>query len=196
MNFSEIFGLMWALFLIAGLVILVFWMIVMSRALDQVSHDIRKMEPGAVWLCAIPVFGLVWQFLVTNAVANGIAGEFAVRNMFPAEGKPGLTVGTTGCILVCCCIIPYAGVGVAIIGLIFLVIHISKISEYNKALASSGRWEVRYHERMALLRQQQQNTWNGGQQNYQPPQPVQTQPNPQRDTHIPDGKVKPKNPFE
>lgn len=178
--------MLWIVFLIAGIIILVFWLIVMSRALDQVSHDIRKMEPGAVWLCAIPVFGLVWQFLVTNAVAKGIAGEFAVRNMFPAESKPGAAIGTTGCILVCCCIIPYAGVAVAIIGLIFLVIHISKISEYNSALKASGRWEVRYRERMSLMQQQ----------NDQPNTPFQTQVTPQRNTFIPDSKIKPKNPFD
>lgn len=196
MDFDAVFGLMWVIFLLAGIAILIIWLVVMNRALDQVSHDIRKMEPGAVWLCIIPVFGLVLQFMITSAVANGIAGEFAVRNLFPKEAKPGMGVGSTGCLLVCCCVIPYAGVGIAIIGLVFMIIHLSKISEYNKALEASGRWEVRYNERMGALRQQQQTSWMSTQQNFQQPLPFQPPVQPKRSTFIPDTKEKPKNPFE
>ncbi len=199
MGFSAIISILWFIFIIGGLAVLIIWLVVMNRALDQISHDIRKMEPGAVWLCLIPLFGLVWQFMVTNAVASGIAGEFAVRNMFPKESKPGAATGTTGCILMCCCIIPYAGIGIALIGLVFMIVHIAKISEYNKALNNSGRWETRYHERMALLKQQQQITWVGMQQPYQQAQNFQQ---PQRSTYISQEtklyqqKEKPKNPFE
>lgn len=212
MGFFDLLDMLWFVLFLGGLPILIIWLTIMNRALDQVSHDLRRMEPGAVWLCLIPLFGLVWQFLVLNAVAEGIARELQVRNLFPKEPKPGYGIGLTGCILISCSIIPYAGVGLSIIGLIIMIVHMAKISEYNKVLAQSGRWEVRYHQRMEALRQQQQHTWQGMQQPYQqpsvfnPPQPFNPAPPPplfppQRSTYIPDTtnykpKDKPKNPFE
>lgn len=210
MSYGHIIDLLWAIFLIAGIVVVILWCVTMNRAIDQVSHDIRKMEPGAVWLCMIPLFGFVWGFIVNNAVADGIAKELHIRSIFPNEQKPGYSMGMTGCILFCFCIIPLGGIAIAIIGLIFLVIHMVKIAEYNKVLQQSGRWEYRYHERMNALRQQQQNQWANMQQGYQQPvYPQQQQyippapPVPPPDYYNPDSvnpsakpKEKPKNPFE
>lgn len=77
-----------------------------------------------------------------------------------------------------------------------MIIHLTKINEYNRALEQTGRWEVRYNERMTQLRQQQQTSWMGMQQNYQQPQQYQQPVQPLRSTHIPGEKEKPKNPFE
>lgn len=210
MGLDDLHESLWVFFLLAGLVVVIIWLIVMNRAIDQVSHDIRRMEPGAVWLCLIPLFGLVWQFMVIGAVANGIARELEVRNLFSKEAKPGYPIGLTGCILLCCCIIPYAGVGVAIIGLIFMVIHAVQISAYNKALEQSGRWEQYYHRRMEVLRQQQGMYGYGTPQHWpQQPQAVYQQPGPPPAPQVdqpppsyydvdlnPYRKEKPNNPFE
>ena len=195
MNFIDIVDMIRIIFVLGGLIVLIVWCMTMNKALDQVSKDIRKMEPGAVWLCLIPVFGFFWQFMVTNAVAYGVAEEFRVRFMFPKDSKPGMAMGLTGGILVCCSIIPLGGVGLGLVGLIFLIIQATKIREYNRALQESGRWEVRYQERMTALRQQQHidsfgQPWQNVQQVYQAP----AQP-----THVSDvvkEKEKPKNPFE
>lgn len=209
MGFFDLLDILWFVFILGGIPILIIWLVVMNKAIDQVSHDIRRMEPGAVWLCLIPLFGFVWQFLVTNAVAEGIAKEMQVRNMFPNEAKPGYGFGLTGCILLCCIIIPYAGVGFGMIGLILMIVHMVKISEYNKILAQSGRWETRYHQRMAELRQQQGiSAYQYGtpqhwpQQQPTPPPQTYTQPQPPPPSYYnPDDlnpykkKDKPKNPF-
>jgi hypothetical protein len=159
MDLSDLANVLWLLFIIAGIAIMVTWLVVMNKAIDQVSHDLRRMEPGAVWLCLIPLFGLVWQFMVINAVAEGISKELLVRNMFPKEEKPAFAMGLTGCILICFCIIPYIGPAFGLIGLIFMVIHAVKISAYNRELEQSGRWEVRYNARMAAIRQQMDSGW-------------------------------------
>jgi hypothetical protein len=209
MSFGHIIDVLWGIFLIAGCVVAILWCVTMNRAIDQVSHDIRKMEPGAVWLCMIPLFGFVWGFMVNNAVADGVAKELQIRGIFPNEQKPGYSLGLTGSILICFCIIPYGGIGIALIGLVFLILHIVKISEYNKVLQQSGRWEYRYHERMNALRQQQQAQWPAMQQGYQqpmypsqqpynPPPPAMPPPgyyNPDTLNTSPDQKEKPKNPF-
>lgn len=221
MGFGDLLDILWFIFLLGGAAAMITWMVVMNKALDQVSHDFRRMEPGAVWLSLIPVFGFVWNFLVTNAVAEGIVKEFHARNIMPSEQKPGYSFGLTGSIMLCCCIIPYAGVVIAIIGLIMMVMHLVRISEYNRVLQQSGRWETRYHQRMEALRQQQGMHRQGyGYTTAQhwtappvePPPPPTMQPPPGYYTPPPSyappppaytppetyvkGKEKPKNPFE
>lgn len=210
MGFLEIVDYLWVFFIISGIVVLLVWLVVMNKALDQVSHDLRRMEPNAVWLCLIPLFGLVWQYFVANAVGEGLAKELLARNMFPKEEKPAYGYGLTGCILTSCCIIPYAGVCIAIIGLVLLVVHAVKISEYNNILQQSGRWEARYNARMEAIRGQMHGSWQ--QQNpyptYQtpagyvpPPQPVQQPQTPPPGYYNPaelnkySRKDKPENPF-
>lgn len=179
MDFDELVNWLWVFFIIAGIAIMIYWLVVMNKAIDQVSHDLRKMEPGAVWLCLIPLFGLIWQFMVIGAVADGIARELSVRNLFPKEEKPAYAMGLTGCILICFCIIPYVGPAMGLIGLIFMIVHAVKITEYNRELEHSGRWEVRYNARMAAIRQQMgagweqhQNPYNNRYPTAQPYQPV------------------------
>lgn len=210
MGFFELLDYLWGFFIIAGIIVLVIWLVVMHKAIDQVSHDLRRMEPSAVWLCFIPLFGLVWQYFVVNAVAEGLSKELLTRNLFPKEEKPAYGYGLTGCILMSCCVIPYAGVCIAIIGLVLLIVHTVKISEYNNVLQQSGRWEVRYEARMAAIRNQMNATWQqqNPYPNYQtppgyvaPPQPVQQPPTPPPGYYNPAElnqyrrKDKPKNPF-
>lgn len=211
MGFLTLVNYLWVFFLIAGIVVLIIWLVVMNKALDQVSHDLRKMEPSAVWLCFIPLFGLVWQFLVAGAVGESIAKELLARGMFPKEEKPAYGYGLTGCILTSCCVIPYVGVCFGIIGLILLVVHAVKISEYNTVLRESGRWEAHYNARMNAVRGQMN---AHGQENnpypdyppspYQvvpphhpvmppPPAPPQYAPPPEPSKYT--GKDRPENPF-
>jgi len=217
MELGDLANILWVLFIIAGIAIMIFWLVVMNKSIDQVSHDIRKMEPGAVWLCLIPLFGLIWQFMVISAVADGIAKELLVRNMLPREEKPAYAMGLTGCILISFCIIPYIGPAFGLIGLIFMIVHAVKISAYSRELEQSGRWEVRYNARMAAIRQQmdagwqqQPNPYNNRYPSpqtfqqappmYVPPQPTYVSPQP-RPTYTPPDtsqyskKDKPENPF-
>jgi hypothetical protein len=207
MGFGDILDVLWAIFLIGGAAVSITWMVVMNKAVDQVSHDFRRMEPGAVWLSLIPVFGFVWNFLVTNAVAEGIAKELHSRNIMPREAKPGYSIGLSGNILLCCCLIPYAGVVIAIVGLVLMIIHTVRINEYNQVIQQTGRWETRYHQRMEAMRQQRGITGfgYGTAQHWtpppiEPPPPPTIQPPPSyynpAEVNPYQRKDKPKNPFE
>lgn len=178
---------------------MIIWLLNMSKALDNISQDFRSMNPGAVWLTMIPLFGLVWQFMVVNAVANGLVKEFNSRGLITSEAKPGSGIGQTGCIMICCSIIPIVGYGFGIIGLIFIVVHLVRIREYIAELERTGRWETRYQERMLAMQQQHQQ-WSGIQEPFQSPSAQQLSAQQPKD-YIPEDykpyqeKEKPKNPF-
>lgn len=92
------------------------------------------MPSGNVWLILIPLFGLVWQFIVVNAIADSLKEEFAKRNITCDEVRPGYGIGLTYSILFCCSIIPFIGILAALAGLICWIIYWVKIADYKNKL--------------------------------------------------------------
>lgn len=117
-----------------GLIPLIFYLITLQNTLKEVSPENQKMPPSNVWLILIPLFGLVWAFIVVNRIADSLKAEFAKRNVQVDEDRPGYAIGLTYCILACCSIIPVLG-GLAAIGaLVCFIIYWVKIANYKTKL--------------------------------------------------------------
>ncbi len=121
---------LWGFLLVSWLITSVFWCITMQRAMERVPHEYRDMPPVNVWLVFVPFFGLYWQFAVVSAVANGLGGEYARRQVIPREARPGYSSGMTAGILFCCGLIPVFGILVAIASNIPRLIHLARIKNY------------------------------------------------------------------
>lgn len=67
------------LFLGVLLVILVFYLLTLQKALSRVSPHNRLMEPGLVWLALVPCFNLIWQFFIAIRVPDSLRNEFRER---------------------------------------------------------------------------------------------------------------------
>ncbi|GAB4091991.1 hypothetical protein [Flaviaesturariibacter terrae] len=61
--------------LLAWVVVNIFFIITLQNTLRLVKPQNRRMRPGQVWLLLIPVFSLVWNFIVVNRVAESIHNE-------------------------------------------------------------------------------------------------------------------------
>jgi hypothetical protein len=112
----------------------IFYLLTLQNALKAVSPANQKMPPGQVWLILIPLFGLVWSFIVVNRIADSLKAEFAARNIQVAEDRPGYSIGLTYCILFCCGIVPLLGILASIGGFVCWIIYWVKISEYKHKL--------------------------------------------------------------
>ena len=44
-----------------------------QRILQVISPENREMSPGSVWLQFIPLFGMVWQFIVVARIARSVS---------------------------------------------------------------------------------------------------------------------------
>ena len=81
---SEYFGAP-ELVLILGmslfLVPLVLYLLTLRNALSACAPESRKMSPGRVWLLLIPLFNLIWHFVVVVRVAHSIRSEFVKRGV-------------------------------------------------------------------------------------------------------------------
>ena len=126
------------LFILAMAVVpAVFFLLTLQNTLKEVSIENRKMEPGMVWLMFIPLFGMVWQFIIVNRLADSLRDEFVKKNVRTSEARPGFAIGLTFCILFCCSIIPYLGLLTSIAGLVFWIIYWVKINGYREKLKQS-----------------------------------------------------------
>ena len=106
---TSFLNLLWIILGIVWVIVNTFWLIQMQRALELVSST-SKMKPQNVWLAFIPLFGLYWQFMVVNAVADSFGAEYIRRGIIPREARPGYNTGLTANILFCCAAIPTFGI--------------------------------------------------------------------------------------
>ena len=100
---------------------MIFFLIAQQNTLHAVSTHNRKMQPGEVWLQLIPLFGLVWKFIVVNKISQSIRAEINDRNSnsFLGEANPVFVndmvplptygIGIAYCILGLCGFIPVLG---------------------------------------------------------------------------------------
>jgi hypothetical protein len=101
-----------------SLIPMIFFLLTLQNTLNAISFENRKMEPSLVWLSLIPLFGLVWQFIIVDRMAGSLQAEFAKRGMATEEVRPGNSIGLAYCILFCCSLIPFLGYITSIAGLI------------------------------------------------------------------------------
>lgn len=128
----------WAIgFWLIGLVILILYMITLFNVLNAVAPANRKLEPGLVFLLLIPLFNLVWNFIVVGKLRDSLQAEYAERELQGDGFAYG--VGLAMSILFACGIIPIVNLLVGIPALICWIIFWVKMAGYRKTLMASAR---------------------------------------------------------
>ena len=121
-------GILAIVFIVIAILLVpfIFYLLTLQKALNRCSPECRAMQPGLVWLMLIPLFHIVWQFLVVLNMAKSLAAEFQKRGI-AEDPKPGQTLSLVMCIgnLIC-----------GPIGLIFWILYWVKIAGYSARLAS------------------------------------------------------------
>lgn len=112
----------------------VFFLLTLSRALRRCSLSSRTMEPGMVWLMLVPLVNLVWQFFVVSALSNSLGNEFRARGIVNVEPEPGKAIGIGMCVCAVCSIIPLLNLLALPAHLVLLIIYWAKIAGYSRLL--------------------------------------------------------------
>lgn len=86
-----------------------------------------------VWLMLIPVFNIVWNFVVVINISKSIHAEYKSRNM-DIEDKPLYTLGLVWAISSICGFIPYLNYVAGIVSLISFIMYWIKANEYKNTL--------------------------------------------------------------
>ena len=120
----------------------IFYLLTLQNTLSKVSPSNRKMVPGQVWLSLIPLFGIVWQFIIVTRISESLRAEFYERQISVPEEKPGYGLGIAYCVLYCCSIIPILGGLASLGGLVVWIIYWVKINEYKNLIGSRNDSQI------------------------------------------------------
>jgi hypothetical protein len=112
----------------------IFFLLTLQNTLSKCAPGYRTMEPGMVWLLLVPLFSLIWSFLVVIAVARSLANEYARRGIVSPEPLPGQPIGIAMCVCVCCTIIPLLGILAGLASLVLWIVYWVKIAEFSRML--------------------------------------------------------------
>jgi hypothetical protein len=106
----------------------IMFLLTMSKCLRNIAPENRQMEPGSVWLCLIPLFGLVWAIIMILRVSDSLKDEYRDRRL-RGDGDFGKTTGILYIVLSFVC---------GPVGLIFFILYWVKIAGYSRELAETG----------------------------------------------------------
>ena len=65
--------------LLALVIPAILFILTQQKTLRLISPENREMSPGSVWLQLIPLFGMVWQFMVVTKIAHSVSKEIASK---------------------------------------------------------------------------------------------------------------------
>ena len=119
-----------------GLIPGIFFILTLQKALNRCSPESRTTSPGSVWLLLIPLFNIVWQFILVSRISESLHNEFVKRNI-EEEPTPGKAIGIAFCILNICGIIPIVGIIASACGLVCWIVYWVKIAGYSNKIAQS-----------------------------------------------------------
>ena len=130
------------LLVVFGIVLIpgIFYLLTLQRALERCSPEARTTSPGKVWLMLIPLFNLVWGFILVSEIAKSLRNEFARRNIIDVEAEPGKTIGLAMCVLSLSGFIPVLGIVGSLAGFVCWILYWVKISGYSQRLAMPVAW--------------------------------------------------------
>lgn len=121
---------------LAGLALLIAYLLTLQRALERCAPRNRTVSPGKVWLSLIPLFNIVWQFILVSRIAETLRREFDFRGVTQPASQDdyGRGVGLAMCVLAVISFIPLVGIPTGLAGCICWIVYWVKISGYSKTL--------------------------------------------------------------
>ena len=165
---AEVMGMFCLLFgfiLIVALIVGIFYLLTLQKALNRVAPHNRLMEPGSVWLMLVPCVNVVWQFLIAIRVPDSLRNEFRERgqddgsdygksialtqailgligapfNMMSSAGGERVALGANVIVLI-----------LSLVGLALFIVFWVRIANYSSRLAVDDRgrrdWERRFDD--------------------------------------------------
>jgi Domain of unknown function (DUF4328) len=128
-----------ALFVFAvAIVVIVLYILTLSRALNKCSAAARTIQPGTLWLLLVPFVNLVWNFIVVLGMAKSLGNEFRARNAHQVEPEPGKSIGIAMAACAACAVIPVVGIAAGLAYLVLWILYWVKMAEFSRKLDATS----------------------------------------------------------
>ena len=112
----------------------IFFLLTLQNTLKAISPENRMMPPSNVWLMLIPLFNIVWQFIMVDKIAQSITSECARLNIKVSDAKPTYSIGLAWNICNFLTLIPFIG-GLA--ALVTFILYWVKVNEYKNLIIAN-----------------------------------------------------------
>jgi hypothetical protein len=120
-------------FAAAAVVVAVLYILTLRRALLLCSPANRAASPDSAWLLLIPLFSILWQFLLYPRISVSLEREFRQRGL-PVDREPARSLGLALAILHACSLIPIVNIFTGIAALVCFILYWNKIAGYSRQL--------------------------------------------------------------
>ena len=122
--------------LVLGVLIIptIFYLLTLQTVLSRCSPENRTLSPGLVWLGLIPLFNLIWNFVLVIGVAKSLGNEFRRRGIVESP-HPGLALGLAMAICGVSYVIPFVGIGTTVAGYVLWIMYWVTIARYSARIA-------------------------------------------------------------
>ncbi len=120
------------MFLALFLVPFIFFLLTLYRTAEQISPQSRRLAPGQVWLMLIPLFNLVWMFIVINRLAASIKQECDRLNISYTQPTPTKDIGNIYAALAIAGLMPVIGFFFGLAAFVCWIIYWTQVARYRK----------------------------------------------------------------
>lgn len=125
------------IFLLIILVIYILYLLTLQNALKRVSVGNRTISPGNVWLMLIPIFNIIYAFILYPKISESLKNEFESRNN-PQSGDYAKTLGIVnaagGPVNIIFQFIPFLGIFTSLAIFVIWIVYWVKISGLKNQL--------------------------------------------------------------
>lgn len=127
-----------------------FFLLAQHNILNAIQQENRLMQPFEVWFQLIPVFGLIWQFVVVSRIADSIRNEYRSQKEISFLGigdgelqenineRVTYSTGFWYCVMVCCSLIPILGFLIAIGALVLWITYWRQLIRHKEQILQSN----------------------------------------------------------
>jgi hypothetical protein len=123
-----------------SVLIAVFYLLNLQNLLKEIEPKNRLVEPTNVWLMFIPLFNIVYPFILYPKICDSVKNEYSSRGIKEA-GDFGRGIGIAMPILSLCGIIPILGSLAGLANFILFIVFWVKMAGYKTKLKSSPKGE-------------------------------------------------------
>jgi hypothetical protein len=140
-------GPMPCLALVIGFIAFVGFLSSLTRAVNRVEPENRRLDVAQIWLNLIPVFNLLWMVVTIERIGESLRNEFMARGRFKKSESYGKSAGLGWLIL--------ADIGLLIVvcgspcgavfwpfAFIYWVVYWAQISGHARRLAAESEFDI------------------------------------------------------
>ncbi|MDG1333303.1 MAG: hypothetical protein P8P74_13290 [Crocinitomicaceae bacterium] len=127
-------ALIFVILLIIGAIVLnVLYLLNLQNTMKQVGEPRRQVPPANVWLMFIPLFNIIYPFILYPKICDSVKAEYVHRGL-PMQGDFARSIGVTMPILTLVGIVPVIGPLASLAGFVLFIIFWSKTAGFKNYL--------------------------------------------------------------